>query len=164
MLDTRWREHLDNVDYMRQGIGLRGYAQKDPLVEYGIEGQAMFEEMNVQVMQEVVRILMHAEVDVEPGGGMGQPQSSGRGGDLTYQHEQATTLQDLAAAGFQPEGDEDEEVLRTPAAGGAAPGRPRARAGAQRALLVRLGQEVQAVPWRLMLPRSRATNRGRSRI
>ena len=114
VLDTRWREHLDNVDYMRQGIGLRGYAQKDPLVEYGIEGQAMFEEMNVQVMQEVVRILMHAEVDVEPGGGMGQPQSSGRGGDLTYQHEQATTLQDLAAAGFQPEGDEDDEVLRAP--------------------------------------------------
>ena len=67
VLDTRWREHLDNVDYMRQGIGLRGYAQKDPLVEYGIEGQAMFEEMNVQVMQEVVRILMHAEVDVESG-------------------------------------------------------------------------------------------------
>ena len=34
VLDTRWREHLDNMDYMRQGIGLRGYAQKDPLVEY----------------------------------------------------------------------------------------------------------------------------------
>ena len=36
--DTRWREHLDNMDYMRQGIGLRGYAQKDPLVEYRQRG------------------------------------------------------------------------------------------------------------------------------
>jgi len=118
VLDTRWREHLDNVDYMRQGIGLRGYAQKDPLVEYGIEGQAMFEEMNVQVMQEVVRILMHAEVDVEPGDGMAAgappPPPGGRGGNLTYQHEEATTLHDLAAAGFQPEGDGEDDLLRAP--------------------------------------------------
>ena len=117
VLDTRWREHLDNVDYMRQGIGLRGYAQKDPLVEYGIEGQAMFEEMNFQVMQEVVRILMHAEVDVDPGtgnGGAPPPPPTGRGGgNLTYQHQEATSLHDLAAAGFQPDGDEDE-VLRAP--------------------------------------------------
>ena len=60
--DTRWREHLDNMDYMRQGIGLRGYAQKDPLVEYRREGQEMFDEMSFLIKQEVVRALMHAEV------------------------------------------------------------------------------------------------------
>ena len=65
VLDTRWREHLDNVDYLRQGIGLRGYAQKDPLVEYKLEGRAMFGEMDMLVKQEVVRFLMHAEVQVE---------------------------------------------------------------------------------------------------
>ena len=63
--DTRWREHLDNMDYMRQGIGLRGYAQKDPLVEYRREGQEMFDEMEFLIEQEVVRALMHAEVQVE---------------------------------------------------------------------------------------------------
>ena len=38
VVDTRWREHLENMDYMREGIGLRGLAQKDPLVEYRNEG------------------------------------------------------------------------------------------------------------------------------
>ena len=63
--DVRWREHLYNMDYMRQGIGLRGYAQKDPLVEYRREGQEMFDEMEFLIEQEVVRALMHAEVQVE---------------------------------------------------------------------------------------------------
>ena len=43
VMDTRWREHLDNMEYFRQGMGLRGYAQKDPLVEYRSEGTLMFE-------------------------------------------------------------------------------------------------------------------------
>ena len=67
MTDTRWREHLDNMDYMRQGIGLRGYAQKDPLVEYRQEGQQMFDEMSFLIKQEAVRVLMHAEVEVDAG-------------------------------------------------------------------------------------------------
>src|SRR5690348_6238386 len=65
VLDARWREHLDNMDYMRQGIGLRGYAQKDPLVEYRSEGTMMSEAMNGIIKQEVVRGLMHAEITVE---------------------------------------------------------------------------------------------------
>jgi preprotein translocase subunit SecA len=46
VVDTRWREHLENMDYMREGIGLRGLAQKDPLVEYRNEGAVMFAELN----------------------------------------------------------------------------------------------------------------------
>ena len=53
------------MDYMRQGIGLRGYAQKDPLVEYRTEGEMMFDEMSFLVKQETVRALMHVEVEVE---------------------------------------------------------------------------------------------------
>ena len=68
VVDARWREHLDNMDYMRQGIGLRGYAQKDPLVEYRYEGAMMFEEMDFLVKQETVRALMHVEVEVEDDG------------------------------------------------------------------------------------------------
>ena len=45
VVDTRWREHLDDMDYLREGIHLRGMAQKDPLVEYRAEGHLMFEEL-----------------------------------------------------------------------------------------------------------------------
>jgi preprotein translocase subunit SecA len=96
--DTRWREHLDNMDYMRQGIGLRGYAQKDPLVEYRQEGQEMFNEMSFLIKQEAVRVLMHAEVAVDAGNGNGAlPQSQAPRGDLTYRHEDAATLEAIAA-------------------------------------------------------------------
>ncbi len=96
--DTRWREHLDNMDYMRQGIGLRGYAQKDPLVEYRQEGQEMFNEMSFLIKQEAVRVLMHADVEVDAGDGNGAlPQSQAPRGDLTYRHEDAATLEAIAA-------------------------------------------------------------------
>ena len=45
VVDSRWREHLDSMDYLRDGIHLRAMAQKDPLVEYRAEGHAMFEEL-----------------------------------------------------------------------------------------------------------------------
>jgi preprotein translocase subunit SecA len=113
--DTRWREHLDNMDYMRQGIGLRGYAQKDPLVEYRTEGQAMFDEMSFLIKQEVVRVLMHAEVEVEQnpngeGGNVGLlPPPPGPGGAYTYEHADAATLEALAA-GAGPQIDEPQEL------------------------------------------------------
>jgi preprotein translocase subunit SecA len=96
VLDTRWREHLDNMDYMRQGIGLRGYAQKDPLVEYKSEGLRMFEEMNFQVKQEVVRGLMHAEVHVEDSPRYEAPRQAD-GGGYRYEHDATSDLQQLAA-------------------------------------------------------------------
>ncbi len=99
--DTRWREHLDNMDYMRQGIGLRGYAQKDPLVEYRTEGQMMFDEMSFLIKQEVVRTLMHAEVAVDEnqnGAGQGVPPPSAPRGGLHYEHADASTLESLAYA------------------------------------------------------------------
>ena len=45
IVDRRWREHLENMDYLREGIHLRAMAQKDPLVEYRAEGHVMFEEL-----------------------------------------------------------------------------------------------------------------------
>ena len=78
VLDARWREHLDNMDYLRQGIGLRGYAQKDPLVEYRVEGPAMFDEMDGLVMQETVA------ADARRGRGRGR----GRSSTMPQRHEQ----------------------------------------------------------------------------
>jgi preprotein translocase subunit SecA len=85
VLDVRWREHLDNMDYMRQGIGLRGYAQKDPLVEYKAEGTAMFDEMNGVVKQEIVRMLMHAQIEAAPDTPETAPSEQ-----LSYRHDDAT--------------------------------------------------------------------------
>ncbi len=108
--DTRWREHLDNMDYMRQGIGLRGYAQKDPLVEYRQEGQEMFNEMSFLIKQEAIRVLMHAEVEVDAGTGNGAlPQSQAPRGDLTYRHEDAATLEAIAAG--SDVGDQQVDVV-----------------------------------------------------
>ncbi|MCW2972693.1 MAG: preprotein translocase, SecA subunit [Thermoleophilia bacterium] len=69
-IDSRWREHLDNMDYLRDGIGLRGFAQKDPLNEYRSEGFQMFEELQASVRSEVVSLLLR--IDVE---GSGEEQS-----------------------------------------------------------------------------------------
>ncbi|MCB0879379.1 MAG: SEC-C domain-containing protein, partial [Thermoleophilia bacterium] len=63
VLDTRWREHLDNMDYLRDGIGLRGLAQKNPLNEYQAEGYEMFQELMASVKSEAVNLLLRIEVD-----------------------------------------------------------------------------------------------------
>jgi preprotein translocase subunit SecA len=69
-IDAHWREHLDNMDYLREGIHLRGLAQKDPLVEYRSEGHAMFQAMMREVEEEVVTNLFHFVVEIEaPGDG-----------------------------------------------------------------------------------------------
>src|SRR5207248_11631754 len=49
IVDLRWREHLESMDYMREGVHLRAMAQKDPLVEYTAEGHKMFEELNALI-------------------------------------------------------------------------------------------------------------------
>ncbi len=66
VVDQRWREHLYNMDYLREGIHLRGLAQKDPLSEYRIEGGEMFDEMMLEVRQEFVRYMFHIEVERAP--------------------------------------------------------------------------------------------------
>ncbi|MCW2927482.1 MAG: preprotein translocase subunit SecA [Thermoleophilia bacterium] len=63
VLDTRWREHLDNMDYLRDGIGLRGLAQKNPLNEYRAEGYEMFHELQAAVKSEVVALMLRIEVE-----------------------------------------------------------------------------------------------------
>ena len=68
VLDRKWREHLYEMDYLREGIGLRAMAQRDPLVEYQREGGDMFNSMMSAFMEEVVGFVFHLEVEVEPAG------------------------------------------------------------------------------------------------
>jgi len=65
VLDRKWREHLYEMDYLREGIGLRAMAQRDPLVEYQREGGEMFNTMMEAFMEEVVGYLFNLEVRVE---------------------------------------------------------------------------------------------------
>jgi preprotein translocase subunit SecA len=98
-VDTRWREHLENMDYMREGIGLRGLAQKDPLVEYRNEGHTMFQELTRAIREEVVTLLYHAEVTPDDGTNMQQPQPNAGNGSLSYEHESLAGAEAILAAG-----------------------------------------------------------------
>jgi preprotein translocase subunit SecA len=104
VIDNRWREHLYDMDYLREGIHLRGFAQIDPLVAYKNEGFAMFEELMHSIWEEFSKLVFHAQVEVEPGGeavlasdGEGVPEALDySGGSLEGQ---PSALQQVAAAG-----------------------------------------------------------------
>ncbi len=99
-VDVRWREHLENMDYMREGIGLRGLAQKDPLVEYRNEGAIMFQELNRSIREEVITLLFHAEVTANDGSELQQaPAANGANGALSYEHESLAGADAILAAG-----------------------------------------------------------------
>jgi preprotein translocase subunit SecA len=102
-VDIRWREHLENMDYMREGIHLRGMAQKDPLVEYRNEGHIMFQELNRGIREEVVMLLFHAEVEADPNAAAELQQPVGANGSgngaLTYEHTSVAGADAMLAAG-----------------------------------------------------------------
>lgn len=64
VIDRRWRDHLYEMDYLKDGIGLRAMAQRDPLVEYQREGYAMFQQMMGAIREETVGFLFNLEVEV----------------------------------------------------------------------------------------------------
>ncbi|AZS44580.1 preprotein translocase subunit SecA [Microbacterium oleivorans] len=64
VLDRRWRDHLYEMDYLKDGIGLRAMAQRDPLIEYQREGYQMFQSMMAQIKEESVGFLFNLEVEV----------------------------------------------------------------------------------------------------
>jgi preprotein translocase subunit SecA len=98
VVDMRWREHLENMDYMREGIHLRGMAQKDPLVEYRNEGHMMFLELNRTIREEVIVHLFHVEIAADPAAL--EQQRNGQGnGNLSYEHTQLAGAEAIAAAG-----------------------------------------------------------------
>jgi preprotein translocase subunit SecA len=65
VLDRKWREHLYEMDYLQEGIGLRAMAQRDPLVEYQREGFQLFEAMNDSIKEESVGYLFNIQVEVD---------------------------------------------------------------------------------------------------
>jgi preprotein translocase subunit SecA len=125
-IDQHWRQHLDDMEYLREGIHLRGLAQKDPLVEYRTEGHAMFSDMMVRVQEEVVSNLFHFVVEVEGPKGADGPTAvidafdPDRGGPLLEgliaQHEEHSALADARSGGYVTNGEVEEpiEILPEP--------------------------------------------------
>ncbi len=96
VVDTRWREHLESMDYLREGVHLRAFAQKDPLVEYTGEGQRMFEELSVQIREEVVGTLFRAQLAPQDTAAL--EQQAPTNGGLSYEHESLAGAGAIAGA------------------------------------------------------------------
>jgi preprotein translocase subunit SecA len=103
VVGRKWQEHLYEMDYLKEGIGLRAMAQRDPLVEYQREGYAMFEAMMESIREESVSLVFHAEV--EPGEGAEQAQGAG-----LEEHQEPSTL---GYSGPDEDGAAETSVRRT---------------------------------------------------
>ena len=99
VVDTRWREHLENMDYLREGVHLRAFAQKDPLVEYRGEGHSMFEELSVLIREEVLMLLFHAQIEPREAEELIRTDDVD-GGGFAYEHESLAGADAIAAAGL----------------------------------------------------------------
>ncbi|MBO5303795.1 MAG: preprotein translocase subunit SecA [Lachnospiraceae bacterium] len=63
VIDRKWMDHIDDMDQLRQGIGLQAYAQKDPLIEYKMSGFDMFDGMIASIQEDTIRLLYHVKVE-----------------------------------------------------------------------------------------------------
>ena len=105
LLDTQWKDHLGAMDQLRQGIHLRGYAQKNPKQEYKREAFELFTQLLDDVKSEVISILSKVQVqgesDVEKVDEQRRQQAESK--DVNYQHAQASAIDEAAgSAGQQP--------------------------------------------------------------
>ncbi len=101
IIDDRWREHLYDMDYLREGIHLRGFAQRDPLVEYKNEGFTLFRDLMNSIWEDFGRYIFHVQVEIEPAQAatLGGSSQTRRTSSLTYTGggpEQPSALYDAA--------------------------------------------------------------------
>ena len=137
IVDRRWREHLENMDYLRDGIHLRAMAQKDPLTEYRAEGHAMFQELNVAIREEVILSLFHAQIAPAEAEELERAQRApGGNGRLSYEHESVAGADAIAAAGG---------AAATAAAGGSSVATPVGGGGAAVATTQRVASEHEKI-------------------
>ena len=120
VIDNRWREHLFDMDYLREGIHLRGFAQIDPLVAYKNEGYSMFEELLHSIWDEFSKLVFRAEIEVQPGReAVAAGNGEGSTANLAYSggtaENQPSALAEIAAASGAAASD-------VAAAGAASPG------------------------------------------
>ena len=160
IIDQRWREHLYDMDYLREGIHLRGFAQIDPLVAYKNEAFTLFSDLMNTIWSDFSRMIFHVEVAGRGRERRRSPSSSTRRrarrrapGRVSYSGGSGTAQPSaLAEAAGAADGGGRAAARARPAAP-----RRRGRADrAQRPVLVRVGQEIQEVPRRVAPPRANA--------
>jgi preprotein translocase subunit SecA len=103
VIDNRWREHLFDMDYLREGIHLRGFAQIDPLVAYKNEGYTMFAELMHSIWDEFSKLIFRAEVEINPAQANGAGNGANPPSALDYSGgtaaAQPSALEQVAVAG-----------------------------------------------------------------
>jgi preprotein translocase subunit SecA len=120
IIDNRWREHLHDMDYLREGIHLRGFAQIDPLVAYKNEGFEMFTELMNNIWDEFARYIFNVEVSVEGeqqqqagprwGGGQNTSSTLNYAGGHSAQGREAIAAAAGGAATGVAEADEEQTI------------------------------------------------------
>ena len=106
VLDSQWKEHLAAMDYLRQGIGLRGYAQKDPKQEYKREAFEMFQSMLEALKREVISVLMRVQV-MSPEALSEAEAAQRQAQQMQFSHPEAVSAYDEVETGV-PEGDDEQ--------------------------------------------------------
>ncbi|AFJ02028.1 Protein export cytoplasm protein SecA ATPase RNA helicase [Methylophaga frappieri] len=102
-LDSQWKEHLAQMDYLRQGINLRGYAQKDPKQEYKREAFTLFSTMLGNIKREVISLISRVQVRAESDIEAVEAQRRQSVDDVEYQHAEATTSAEQEAEPTPPQ-------------------------------------------------------------
>jgi preprotein translocase subunit SecA len=93
VIDNQWKDHLLSMDHMKEGIGLQGYGQKDPLIEYKKQSFVMFEEMMDRVEDETIRSLFYLQREDQAGlGALPYAEEGGEGGDWAESPEESHGL------------------------------------------------------------------------
>ncbi|MDX1983000.1 MAG: preprotein translocase subunit SecA [Bryobacteraceae bacterium] len=93
VIDTQWKDHLLSMDHLKEGIGLRGYGQKDPLVEYKKESFTLFQDMMDRIEDETVRYLFFLQTAGDDGFGVRQPVTPFGDDDEEAEDEEAVAVQ-----------------------------------------------------------------------
>jgi preprotein translocase subunit SecA len=97
LLDTLWKDHLTNMDQLRQGIGLRAYAQKNPKQEYKRESYDLFEQLLENIKHETIKYLSHVEVSSRDDAERLEDQRRRQETQRQYKHAQVGDMGDGAA-------------------------------------------------------------------
>ena len=110
IIDQRWREHLYDMDYLREGIHLRGFAQIDPLVAYKNEGFGLFQDLMNTIWSDFARMIFNVEVEVEGENGNAAPAApTHTAGNATFSYSGGTLDDQPSAYGGDGYGVEEEE-------------------------------------------------------
>src|SRR5205085_3245012 len=99
IIDQRWREHLYDMDYLREGIHLRGFAQIEPIVAYKNEAFTLFQDLMNTIWSDFARLIYNVEVEVEAEQGQqGVPATGGRGNGAATLQYSGGSLEDQPSA------------------------------------------------------------------